>query len=288
MERTMRGSGTAPKMRRAAHRSGPCSPALPTARGFTPCVVPLISFAQVIYGDTDSIMVYTGSENLAEVVKLGQQIKREVRGGGGGGGGGGRARGSRTNVVRSPLHAWPPPASPSSCQQPTNNQFSQQRHPGACWRWRWLAAWLPPTRPCHASGAGAATQSPPPPCVPPAGQQAVPPAGDRDGRGVQVHAAAQEEEVCVGEGGGRGRRLHCGGAPGCCRRSRRRSSCCFPWCGSAAAAAAAAGGGDEGSRHGRVAAAWTCPSKRAPPLPPRGRPPPVADHGAEGAGHCAP
>ncbi|PSC73303.1 DNA polymerase alpha catalytic subunit [Micractinium conductrix] len=33
---------------------------------------------EVIYGDTDSIMVYTGSENLAEVVKLGQQIKREV------------------------------------------------------------------------------------------------------------------------------------------------------------------------------------------------------------------
>ena len=39
---------------------------------------------QVIYGDTDSIMVYTGSDNLAEVVKLGQQIKREVRAGGGG------------------------------------------------------------------------------------------------------------------------------------------------------------------------------------------------------------
>lgn len=36
--------------------------------------------SQVIYGDTDSIMVYTGSENLQEVVKLGQQIKREVRG----------------------------------------------------------------------------------------------------------------------------------------------------------------------------------------------------------------
>lgn len=35
---------------------------------------------QVIYGDTDSIMVYTGSDNLQEVVKLGQQIKREVRG----------------------------------------------------------------------------------------------------------------------------------------------------------------------------------------------------------------
>lgn len=33
---------------------------------------------EVIYGDTDSIMVYTSSENLQEVVKLGQQIKREV------------------------------------------------------------------------------------------------------------------------------------------------------------------------------------------------------------------
>lgn len=33
---------------------------------------------QVIYGDTDSIMVYTGSDNLQEVVKLGQQIKKEV------------------------------------------------------------------------------------------------------------------------------------------------------------------------------------------------------------------
>lgn len=33
---------------------------------------------EVIYGDTDSIMVYTGSDNLQEVVKLGQQIKREV------------------------------------------------------------------------------------------------------------------------------------------------------------------------------------------------------------------
>ena len=34
---------------------------------------------QVIYGDTDSIMVYTGSDNLGEVVKLGQAIKKEVR-----------------------------------------------------------------------------------------------------------------------------------------------------------------------------------------------------------------
>lgn len=33
---------------------------------------------QVIYGDTDSIMVYTGSDNLGEVVKLGQAIKKEV------------------------------------------------------------------------------------------------------------------------------------------------------------------------------------------------------------------
>ncbi|PRW60975.1 DNA polymerase alpha catalytic subunit [Chlorella sorokiniana] len=33
---------------------------------------------EVIYGDTDSIMVYTGSDNLQEVVKLGQQIKKEV------------------------------------------------------------------------------------------------------------------------------------------------------------------------------------------------------------------
>lgn len=39
---------------------------------------PLLATLQVIYGDTDSIMVYTGSENLQEVVKLGQQIKREV------------------------------------------------------------------------------------------------------------------------------------------------------------------------------------------------------------------
>ncbi len=38
----------------------------------------LLATLQVIYGDTDSIMVYTGSENLQEVVKLGQQIKREV------------------------------------------------------------------------------------------------------------------------------------------------------------------------------------------------------------------
>jgi DNA polymerase elongation subunit (family B) len=42
-----------------------------------PCVPPV---PQVIYGDTDSIMVYTGSDSLAEVVKLGQQIKKEVRG----------------------------------------------------------------------------------------------------------------------------------------------------------------------------------------------------------------
>lgn len=35
---------------------------------------------QVIYGDTDSIMVYTGSDNLAEVMKVGQAIKKEVRG----------------------------------------------------------------------------------------------------------------------------------------------------------------------------------------------------------------
>ena len=34
---------------------------------------------QVIYGDTDSIMVYTGSESLPDVIKLGQQIKKEVR-----------------------------------------------------------------------------------------------------------------------------------------------------------------------------------------------------------------
>ncbi|KAI3432425.1 hypothetical protein D9Q98_003979 [Chlorella vulgaris] len=33
---------------------------------------------EVIYGDTDSIMVYTGSDNLQKVVKLGQQIKKEV------------------------------------------------------------------------------------------------------------------------------------------------------------------------------------------------------------------
>jgi hypothetical protein len=46
-----------------------CPPALPACPN---CF-------QVIYGDTDSIMVYTGSDNLAEVVKLGQQIKREVR-----------------------------------------------------------------------------------------------------------------------------------------------------------------------------------------------------------------
>lgn len=38
-----------------------------------------LPYPQVIYGDTDSIMVYTGSDNLQEVVKLGQQIKREVR-----------------------------------------------------------------------------------------------------------------------------------------------------------------------------------------------------------------
>lgn len=46
----------------------------------TPCLhVPHPAPVQVIYGDTDSIMVYTSSENLQEVVKLGQQIKREVR-----------------------------------------------------------------------------------------------------------------------------------------------------------------------------------------------------------------
>ena len=35
---------------------------------------------QVIYGDTDSIMVATASDSLPEVLKLGQQIKREVGG----------------------------------------------------------------------------------------------------------------------------------------------------------------------------------------------------------------
>lgn len=33
----------------------------------------------MIYGDTDSIMVYTGSDSLPDVIKLGQQIKKEVR-----------------------------------------------------------------------------------------------------------------------------------------------------------------------------------------------------------------
>lgn len=33
---------------------------------------------QVIYGDTDSIMVYTASEDLGEVLRLGQVIKKEV------------------------------------------------------------------------------------------------------------------------------------------------------------------------------------------------------------------
>lgn len=34
--------------------------------------------AQVIYGDTDSIMVYTNSTDMGHVVGLGQQIKKLV------------------------------------------------------------------------------------------------------------------------------------------------------------------------------------------------------------------
>lgn len=37
------------------------------------CVLP-----QVIYGDTDSIMINTGSNDLAAARELGQRIKREV------------------------------------------------------------------------------------------------------------------------------------------------------------------------------------------------------------------
>jgi hypothetical protein len=35
---------------------------------------------QVIYGDTDSIMIATGSTDVAEVAALGARVKREVRG----------------------------------------------------------------------------------------------------------------------------------------------------------------------------------------------------------------
>lgn len=34
--------------------------------------------AEVIYGDTDSIMIHTGSTDLEAVMKLGHSIKREV------------------------------------------------------------------------------------------------------------------------------------------------------------------------------------------------------------------
>lgn len=33
---------------------------------------------QVIYGDTDSIMIATGSTDVAEVVAIGARVKREV------------------------------------------------------------------------------------------------------------------------------------------------------------------------------------------------------------------
>ena len=36
--------------------------------------------AQVVYGDTDSIMVHTGTDDLAAARALGAAIKREVRG----------------------------------------------------------------------------------------------------------------------------------------------------------------------------------------------------------------
>ncbi len=33
---------------------------------------------QVIYGDTDSVMIYTGLDNLDEVLKVGETVKKEV------------------------------------------------------------------------------------------------------------------------------------------------------------------------------------------------------------------
>lgn len=98
---------------------------------------------QVIYGDTDSIMVYTGSDNLQEVVKLGQQIKKEVRCSrqGFGQDGGSRSRGE----VRG---SWPV----------RRSRPGRQRH-WAALAWRWGAMPLPQKRTPNAASSLAVWQS---------------------------------------------------------------------------------------------------------------------------------
>jgi len=157
---------------------------------------------EVIYGDTDSIMIATGKTDVKEVKALGAAVKREVR----------CVRcwpalwnaecgligrqtvwsmrerdteqAARPGWPASPLHLPPLPlVSPTyaavrtSCYPPLFACFHPRPHN------------THPAPPCLCP------RSVPRLACPRAGQQAVPLPGDRDRRHLRLHAAAQEEKV---------------------------------------------------------------------------------------------
>jgi hypothetical protein len=125
---------------------------------------------QVIYGDTDSIMIHTNSNDYEAAEALGAKVKAAVN----------RWAGCADNI------------SADSCCMLTVPSLAGLRAKGSCrtavpartWQY---ACWLSISQSCTCALLLL--------CM-----QAVPAAGDRAGCCVPQHAAAQEEEVCSNQG----------------------------------------------------------------------------------------